>query len=191
MIEILPARLLAVWMTLEDVGVGHERSAQERGAKDQLVPDPLLGLGKPQQTVLLAEPSGQTAAHLGSGLPHPVQLHGEPLRNTDVVSAHQGDQLATSLPHSDVLRRGPVTSDPLEHAYSRVLGTEATRHGDRPVGRAVVDDDQLPVVDGLALNRRDRFAELRFGVADRHHYGDEGCHGVVGLRPLRTDERQL
>ena len=92
-----------------------------------------------ERDVLLAEQSRQTATHLGSGLPHPLQLHGKPLRNADVVSAHQSDQLASSLPHSDVLRRGPVTPDPLEHAYSGVMCAEAPRHVDRPVRRAVVD----------------------------------------------------
>ena len=60
----------------------------------------------------------------------------------------------------------------------------------RPVGRAVVDDDQLEVGERLAEDTREREAQVTSRVVGRHEHGDErrGAHGVLSLRPVARPE---
>jgi hypothetical protein len=93
-----------------------------------------------------------------------------------VVLLLHRDQVGRRLGHESVHRRGeaPVGAA-LDDADAVVLRREAPAHGQRTVPAAVVVDDQLPVGEGLALDRPD-------GPFDR---GSAVVHGEddADLRP--------
>src|ERR1700722_17281956 len=91
-----------------------------------------------------------------------------------------------------------VTAPPLEAAVHRSRHTkialpddanfsaEALKLSQRPVGRAVVDDNYLIGRMCLGEDRRQRLCNVALGVVDRHHRTDRRClHGSTGSRPPR------
>ena len=67
------------------------------------------------------------------------------------------------------------------------LAAKALQLSERPVGRAVVDDDHLIGRMRLGEDRRQRLGDIALGVVDRHHRADRrGLHGSTGSRPPRN-----
>jgi len=109
----------------------------------------------------------------------------ERVRDERVVGVEVEDELAASE------RRGHVAGPSraaraglMDDADVRMLGREAVEHLRAPVGRAVVDRDDLEVLRRQLLHgqRLEAPEQLRAAVVDRQHDADRGHAGLRGVR---------
>jgi hypothetical protein len=125
-------------------------------------------------------------------LPHATADHGhirprleerelalEPVRRRDVVGVLHGDHRRRRVLEARVeAARDADVVRHAQHADARVTRRGGVGERGALVARAVVDDDQLEVLDGLAEDRADRLLERCGAVVRADEHGDARRHAV-------------
>ena len=147
---------------------------------------PRVGEGPRQLPVQAAAEKPAVAGHdVDFRLPREDgQLLGEVGRLPDVVAVENGDEVAAADGERHVARRRNSAVRLLQQPDARIAGGQAPHGLVGRVGRAVVDDQQLPVGNGLRLDGINRRADVGRDVVRRHDYAD-CCHGSSTLGPAR------
>ena len=96
-----------------------------------------------------------------------------------VVVVDEVDELAACQVDADVAGpAGPARVRDVHDLDVGVLGRQRVKPGRRPVGRAVVDEDELERAGrhGLSEQRIDAVVDVPAGVVDRDDHADGGLH---------------
>ncbi len=97
----------------------------------------------------------------------------EPLGNAEVVGVHAGQVSPACLRDAFIGRADDPGVRPPCQADARMACRIELKDGTRSVGRAVVDDDEFEVGEGLCQNAFDGGRHIGPRVVDRHDDGDE------------------
>jgi hypothetical protein len=102
---------------------------------------------------------------------HELDLPGEALGQRHVVGIHARDVLAAALgkPAVQGLRDADV-GRVLEDADTRIAPRVLVQDLEAPVGRSVIDDDELEIGEALFEHAVDRFVQERHGIQHRHQH---------------------
>ena len=98
----------------------------------------------------------------------------EPVGRADVVGVHACDVLAAHRRDAGVQRRRePLVGAP-EHADAAIAGCKFLGDGRGPVGRSVIDHDQLERRERLPEDALHRLFQECFAIPDGEEHGDPG-----------------
>jgi hypothetical protein len=106
-------------------------------------------------------------------LQQPRHLRLEPARERRVVCVEPGDERSLRERDASVQRGRIAAVRRMDDPDPRIRGRVRVEDRGRVVGRAVVDDDQLPGVERLAEDAVDRLPQVRGPVAHGRDHGDE------------------
>ncbi len=96
----------------------------------------------------------------------------EPVGQGDVVGVHPGGELAPGQPKHLIEGDDEPGVRPTDQADAGVPGGVLPEDRRRPVGRAVVDDQELEVGERLTEDALDRLGHVPLGVVHRHQHVD-------------------
>ncbi len=96
----------------------------------------------------------------------------QPLRMSDVIAVHDGDEIAVAAGDCRIARRrqsGVVLADDF---YARIAPRVFGKNRGGAVGGAIVDHDQFPIVQGLVQDAFHGIANIRRDIIRRHNHAD-------------------
>ena len=135
-------------------------------------------------------------AHLGMGI-EIGDLVLQPIGVAAVVEVLPGDVLTPRLLHAEVVRRRGAQPAGGEHPDPAVARLQLPQLREARVGGAVIDQDELEVLEGLCQDAGNGPVEVWLSVIDRGHHADPGGHVVTSgisrgrLRENRDPDRHL
>ena len=132
------------------------RAAPERRAEDHVVQIEAEGIGK-------GEGRGGVRVQRGGRFLKKARV-------PDVVGVDEPDIARPRLFQPAIARPGKAAIVLPDHPYARVFGDVRGQHGGKIVGRAVVDDEDFDVLQGLVADREDRVADQPGEVIGGNHH---------------------
>jgi hypothetical protein len=175
---------------VDDRAAQHQRARQDDRRHEQVMVEPpglrgvqrvvrgrvgIVGHGSPVRAACVRPPDMPRRVHAADrriAREHP-QLRVELARQPDVVRIEERHERRARLGERAVARDGGALVGLRQHAHRRAA---RARGGDRVVGRAVVDHDDLDVTDALREDAVERLADVGAGVVGRHHDRDRRGH---------------
>jgi hypothetical protein len=99
-------------------------------------------------------------------------LQREPIRVTDIVGIHPGNQISTTERKAAIERRHQSEVLLSEHPQTGVASGPALQNLARAVHGAVVDGHYLEVIQGLGSQRSETLLEIEARIVDRQEDGN-------------------
>ena len=121
-----------------------------------------------------------TVEHFGFGMLFEGPRHAlQPLRMHQIVVVEISDEIAPGRGETDIA--GSTNAGAVARQRLAASIRQRGEQGRRPIGAAVVDDDSLPALIGLPLERFDGAGEIGAPIARRHDNGDKRLGGEPNL----------
>ena len=121
-----------------------------------------------------AAAEGVDVAHLRPASAHGFHLAGDLLGVPQVVGVDRSDESAAARGDAGVAGGRHARMRQSEQADATVLGGVALHDGTGPIGRPVIDDDDLQMRIGLVTDALKRLVERRLGIVGRNNDGYQG-----------------